>query len=339
MGTVGYSARWAEPDPPRPVALVTASCRGAGFDRLRQLCDVVYNPWIDQHPLRIWDGAQLAAKVDEVGATVLICEADFVRGEVLDRPLRVIGSTRGDPTNVDVAAATARGIPVLRTPGRNADGVAELTVALLFAVTRHVVVSDRDVRAGEIYRGGSIPYQRFRAWQLAGRTAGLVGLGAVGRAVKWRLEGLGMSVISYDPYAIDATHGSLDALLADADIVSMHAAPTPETLGLMDAARFAVMRPDAVYLNSARAGLHDLGALTEALRSGRLSAAGLDHFDGEQLPDGHPLLAMDQVVLTPHIGGATYDTEANHTTMIATDIGLLLTGQRPLHCVNPEVLP
>lgn len=323
----------------RPVALVTASCRGAGFDRLRELCEVVYDPWIDQHPLRIWDGTKLAARVDEVGATVLICEADFVNGDVLERPLRVIGSTRGDPTNVDVAAATAKGIPVLRTPGRNADGVAELTVALLFAATRHIVVSDREVRAGEIYRGGSIPYQRFRAWQLAGRTAGLVGLGAVGRATAWRLEGLGMRVISFDPYADDATHDSLDALLAEADVVSMHAAPTPETIGLMNADRFAAMREGAVYVNAARAGLHDLGALTDALLTGHLSAAGLDHFDGEQLPKGHPLIDMDQVVLTPHIGGATYDTETTHTAMIAEDIARLFAGEPPLHCVNPEVLP
>jgi len=323
----------------RPVALVTASCRGPGLDRLRDLCDVHYDPWLDQHPLRIWDGPQLAEQVDAIGATVLVCEADFVRGDVLDRPLRVIGSTRGDPTNVDVAAATAKGIPVLRTPGRNADGVAEMTVALLMATTRHVVVGDREVRAGDLYRGGSIPYQRFRAWQVAGRTAGLIGLGAVGRAVKWRLEGLGMTVLSYDPYAPDATHTSLEGMLGEVDVVSMHAAPTPETLGLMSATCFAAMRPGAVFINSARAGLHDLDALTESLRSGHLSAAGLDHFDGEQLPKGHPLLEMDQVVLTPHIGGATYDTEVNHTTMIAEDIARVLIGDRPLHCVNPEVLP
>jgi D-3-phosphoglycerate dehydrogenase len=323
----------------RPVALITASCRGPGLDRLHELCDVHYDPWIDQHPLRIWDGRQLAARVDELGATVLVCEADVVSGEVLDRPLRVIGSTRGDPTNVDIAAATAKAIPVLRTPGRNADGVAELTVALLLAVTRHLVPGDHDVRTGEVFRDGSIPYQRFRAWQIAGRTAGLVGLGAVGRAVKWRLEGLGMNVISFDPYSPDATHSSLEAMLDESDVVSIHAAPTPETLGLMSAARFSAMRPGAVYLNSARAGLHDLDALTEALRSGHLSGAGLDHFDGEQLPAGHPLLKMDQVVLTPHIGGATYDTEVNHTTMIAEDIDRLLAGERPLYCVNPEVLP
>jgi D-3-phosphoglycerate dehydrogenase len=323
----------------RPVALVTASCRGPGLDALRQICEVVYDPWIDQHPLRIWDGTKLAERVDEVGATVLICEADFVAGEVLDRPLRVIGSTRGDPTNVDVAAATAKGIPVLRTPGRNADGVAELTIALMMAVTRHLLPGDRDVRTNEIFTNGSIPYQRYRAWQVAGRTAGLVGLGAVGRAVRWRLEGLGMTVIAFDPYADDATHDSLDAMLAEADIVSMHAAPTPETLAMMGPAQFAAMRDGAFYLNSARAALHDLDALVAALQSGHLAGAGLDHFDGEHLPAGHPLLAMNNVVLTPHIGGATYDTEVNHTAMIAEDVRRILAGERPIHCVNPEVLP
>src|SRR6202035_2524151 len=105
------------------------------------------------------------------------------------------------------------GVPVLRAPARNADAVAELAVALLLAATRGVVAADRDVRAGEIYKNGTIPYQRYRAWQLAGRTAGLVGLGAVGRALRWRLEGLGMHVVAYDPYAADATH-SLEGLLA-----------------------------------------------------------------------------------------------------------------------------
>jgi len=322
----------------RPVALVTASFRGPGLDLLRELCDVELDPWLDHSPMRIWDGEKLAERVDELGATVLICEADFVQGAVLDRPLKVIGSTRGDPTNVDVQAATARRIPVLHTPGRNADGVAEITVALLFAVTRHLLPADRDVREVDVFRGGTLPYQRYRAWQVAGRTAGLIGLGAVGRATQWRLQGLGMQVISFDPYSDDATHDSLESLLADADVVSMHAAPTPETLGMMGPKQFGVMRQGAVYLNAARAGLHDIEALVDALDSGHLGGAGLDHFDGEQLPGGHPLLAMDNVVLTPHIGGATYDTEVTHSQMIADDVARLLRGERPEHCINPDVL-
>ena len=323
----------------RPVALVTAPFRGPGLDRLREVADVVLDPWIDHVPLRIWDGAQLAARVAEVGATILIVESDFVMGdEIMDAGLIAIGSCRGDPNNVDVVAATARRIPVLHAPGRNADGVAEIAVALTFAATRHVLPADRDLREGRVFRDDTIPYQRYRAWQLAGRTVGLVGLGAVGRAAAWRFAGLGMEVLSYDPFNPDATHTSLDDLLGASDVVSMHAAVTPDTLGLMDAGRFDAMRAGAVYVNSARAGLHDLDALTKALESGKLSAAGLDHFDGEQLPDGHPLIAMDNVVLTPHIGGATYDTEANHSSMLADDVASLLAGERPLHCVNPEVL-
>src|SRR5688572_22650642 len=196
------------------------------------MADVVLDPWIDHRPLRIYRSEQLAERLAAEGASILIVETDSVKGPVLELPLVAIGSARGDPNNVDVAAATAKGIPVLRAPGRNADAVAELTVALLLAVNRGVVRADFDVREGQAYRDGTIPYQRFRAWQLAGQTVGIVGLGAVGRAAKWRFEGLGMTVIAYDPYAPDATH-SLDDLLAEADVVSMHAAVTPETQELI----------------------------------------------------------------------------------------------------------
>jgi D-3-phosphoglycerate dehydrogenase / 2-oxoglutarate reductase len=321
----------------RPVIFSTAPLRGPGLDQLRELGEVVLDPWIDHQPLRLFNEEQLAERAAELGATVLICEADKCAGAVLDLPLVAIGSTRGDPTNVDLPGATAKGIPVLRAPGRNADGVAEITVGLLLAVTRGLIAADRDVREGQIYRDGSIPYQRFRGWQLAGQTAGLVGLGAVGRATRWRLEGLGMRVIASDPFADDATH-DLDRLLAEADVVSMHAAVTPETLELMGADQFAQMREGAVYVNSARAGLHDLDALTAALASGHLAAAALDHFEGESIATDHPLVAMSNVVLTPHLGGATYDTETNHTTLMATGLAALLRGERPSNLANPEVL-
>jgi D-3-phosphoglycerate dehydrogenase len=321
----------------RPKALVTAPFRGEGLEKLRRIADVVYDPWIEQQPLRIYNADQLAERVQSEGANVVIVESDSVRGPVLDLPLLAIGSCRGDPNNVDVTVATTRGIPVLRAPGRNADAVAELTAALLLAVNRGVVRADRDVREGEIYRDGTIPYQRFRAWQLAGRTAGLVGLGAVGRATRWRFEGLGLRVIAHDPYADDATH-TLDALLDEADVISMHAMVTPETQGMIGSEQFARMKDDAIYLNSARAALHDTDALVEALRSGTLGGAGLDHFEGEHLPTDHPLASMPNVVLTPHIGGATYDTEANHSKLIADGLEQLLGGGKPDNLVNPEVL-
>jgi D-3-phosphoglycerate dehydrogenase / 2-oxoglutarate reductase len=322
----------------RPTILATAPLRGPGLEILRSLADVIEDPWISESSMRLYNAEQLAARIAETGATIVLCEADKCAGPVLESGLVAIASTRGDPTNVDIAGATAAGIPVLHAPGRNADAVAEMTVALLMAVNRHVLRADADVRAGEVFRDGTIPYQRFRAWQIAGRTAGLVGLGAVGRATKWRLEGLGMTVIASDPYAEDAEH-SLDQLLDEADVVSMHAMVTAETLGMIGAKQFAAMKDGAIYVNSARAALHDTDALVDALQSRKLAGAGLDHFEGEMLAPGHPLIDLPNVVLTPHIGGATYDTEANHTTIVAADLALLLRGGRPQHCVNPEVLP
>ncbi len=316
---------------------MTAPLRGPGFDKLRELADVVYDPWIDKTPLRIYTPDQLAERVREEGADVLVVESDSVGGPVFELPLLAIASTRGDPNNVDIAGATAAGIPVLHTPGRNADAVAEMAVALLFAVTRHLLTADADVRSGQVFRDGTIPYQRFRGGEIAGRTAGLIGLGAVGRALRWRLAGLGVEVIAYDPYHDEAQH-SLAELLELADIVSLHAPVTDDTVGMIGAAQFAAMRDGVVFLNTARAKLHDTDALVAALQSGKVSAAGLDHFEGEWLPVDHPLTGMPNVVLTPHIGGATWNTELRQAQMVADGLEALLSGGTPPNVVNPEVL-
>lgn len=318
-------------------ALLTAPLRGPGLARIEQLAEVVNEPWIEQKPLRIYDAESLARRARAEGADILVVEADAVSGPVLDLDLVAVAVTRSDPGNVDLAGASAAGIPVIHTPGRNADAVAELTVALLLAVTRRLVQADREVRAGEVFAGGSIPYQRHRAWELGGRTAGLVGLGAVGRATKWRLEGLGMRVMAYDPARPEAHH-SLDEVLSGSDVVSLHAPATAGTHHLIDAKALASMRPGAVLLNTARGSLVDTEALVAALASGQLGGAGVDHVEGEILPAGHPLLGMDQVVLTPHIGGATYDTEERAALMVADDLAALLTGGSLRHCANPEVL-
>lgn len=316
---------------------MTAPLRGAGFDHLRRLADVVYDPWIEQTPLRIYGAEQLAQRIAHEAADVVVVESDSVRGPVFELPLRAVAATRGDPNNVDIAGATAAGIPVLNTPARNADAVAEMAVTLLLAATRHVVTADADVRGGNVFRDGTIPYQRFRGGEVAGRTAGLVGLGAVGRALRWRLTGLGLRVIACDPYHDEARH-SLADLLAEADVVSLHAPVTDDTAGMIGAREFAAMRDGVVFLNTARAQLHDTDALVDALRTGKVAAAGLDHFAGEWLSPDHPLASLPNVVLTPHIGGATWDTEARQAQMVADDLEALLAGRAPAHIVNPEVL-
>src|SRR5580693_758982 len=239
----------------RPKALVTAAVSGPGLDLLGQLADLVLDSWLDQPTLRIYNSQQLAERVAAEGANLVVVEGDSCGAELYEQPIIAVASCRGDPTNVDVPAATAAGVPVLHAPGRNADAVAELAVALLFAATRGVVPADKDVREGEIYRDGKIPYQRYRAWELAGRTVGLVGLGAVGRAFRWRLEALGMQVRACDPYQADATASLAEVL--GCDVVSLHAAIGPGTDGMIGAAQFEAMRDGAVFLNTARARLHD----------------------------------------------------------------------------------
>jgi D-3-phosphoglycerate dehydrogenase / 2-oxoglutarate reductase len=325
------------PSASRHTALVTAPLRGPGLDKLASLAGVVYEPWTDQQPLRIYDGPGLAKRLMAEDADILIVEADFVDATVFELPLMAVAATRGDPNNVDISAATAAGVPVIRTPGRNANAVAELTVGLLMALARRILPADRDVRELEVFRDGTIPYQRFRGWEVAGRQAAIVGYGAVGRALEWRLRGLGLTVDSYDPYAEGAGR-DLEAALRHADVVSVHAALTAETIGLFGEQQFSWMRPGAIFLNTARAQLHDMTALVAALESGHLGGAGLDHFDGEMLPAGHPFLSMDNVVLTPHIGGATTETEARGAQIVADDLELLLAGKAPLNVVNPEVL-
>jgi D-3-phosphoglycerate dehydrogenase len=322
----------------RPLALVTAPLAGPGLERLDSLVELVLDPWTQATPLRIYSGEQLAERARSEGATILVVEADSCSGPVFELPLLAIATCRGDPTNVDLGAASRARIPVLHTPGRNADGVAELMIAMLLALTRHIPRADADVRAGKVFQQGTIPYQRFRSWEIVGRTAGLIGLGAVGHAVKWRLEALGMHVLAVDPRVPEA-NATLEEVLRQADVLSLHAPLDRDTVGMIGAGEFAAMKDGVVFLNTARAQLHDLDALVGALRSGKVAAAGLDHFEGEQLPIDHPLCSMENVLLTPHIGGATYNTEVRQTDMVADDIARLLTGARPVHLANPEVMP
>ena len=256
---------------------------------------------------------------------------------MLDLPLRAVASTRGDPNNVDIPGATGPGIPVLNTPGRNADAVAEMTLALLFGVNRHMVAADADVRAGAGLRDGTIPYQRFRAWELAGHTAGLVGLGAVGRALRWRLQGLGhqgrrlRSVQRRTPPTASTS-------CSPRPTSSRCTPPYLETAGMIGAS--AVRRHDATA--SSTSTPHGPSCTTPtpwsspALRQGGRRGPG--PLRGEWLPDDHPLLEMANVVLTPHIGGATWDTEARQAQVVADGLEALLSGRTPPHIVNPEVL-
>ena len=243
--------------------------RGPGLDKLKRLADVVHEPWTEQKPLTIYDGAGLAKRLADEDADIAVVEADFVDGPVFELPLVAVAATRGDPNNVAVAQATAAGVPVLRTPGRNADAVAELAIGLLIVVARAVLPADRDVRELEVFRDGTIPYQRFRGWELAGRNAAIIGYGAVGKALEWRLRGLGMEVVVYDPYVEGAGHDLKEAVRG-ADVVSLHAAVTPETLGFFGQEQFSWMRDGSVFFGTDKIPVDDLTSKVKDRLTGRI---------------------------------------------------------------------
>ena len=320
--------------------LSLAPLGGPGLDLLRALGEVELDPWTEHVPIKLHSPTELRARLEQV--EVLIVEADHIPAEVLDgTSVRFLGVCRGDPNNVDIAAATANGVVVIRTPGRNAAGVADLTVGLMFALLRQIVAADDDVRAGRWVVDGKIAQQRYLGRELSSCTVGLVGYGAVGRATAQRLRALGARVIAFDPYAREADVemvADLGAMIARSDILSIHAPMADATRGLVGAEALARLRLGSYLVNTARYDIVAEEPMLAALGDGRLAGAAFDHFHNEFLAPDHPLVSMPNVVLTPHIGGSTYETIQTHTTAIAGAIEAVLAGRGSDAVVNPEAL-
>jgi D-3-phosphoglycerate dehydrogenase len=277
---------------------------------------------------------------------VLVVHGAPVTDEVLDASsmLRLVCCARGGPVNVDIAAASERGIPVVTTPGKNAEAVAEQTIAFLIMLARGFPAAQRFLLAGGELGGSTFEGAQFIGRELSGQMLGLVGFGHVGRAVARRASALGMSIATYDPYLASAPEDGtvqiveLAELLAAADFVSLHARSTKENENLLDGPRFAQMRRGSFLINTARETLVDEQALDQALTSGHVAGAALDVVR-PTLHDGpHPLLRHDNVVLTPHIGGATQETLLRGASMLAEEISRFAAGLQLRNVANPAAV-
>jgi D-3-phosphoglycerate dehydrogenase len=253
--------------------------------------------------------------------------------------LLCVSSTGAGYDTVDVAASTAAGIAVVNQAGGNADSVAEHTLALMLSVSRRMVESDRRMR-----REQGFTREDVMGHEIRGKTVGLVGMGHIGTRVAKLAQAFGMQVLAVDPFlsAEDiqkrgARSVRFSELLAQSDVVSLHCPRDASTLKMMNADTFAQMKPGALFINTARGGLHDEAALTQALTSGHLAGAGLDVWDQEPPPLDHPLLAMDNVFATFHTAGVTHEARRNVAVIGAEQILQLLAGERPPRLVNPEV--
>lgn len=309
--------------------------------------DVADDPgWVARTPseqrLKETNGrpADVIAALD--GHEVLVMQGAPVTDAVLDAaPLRLVCCARGGPVNVDLEAATERGIPVCITPGKNADAVAELTVAFMVMLARRLPEVIRHVEGGGEFGHDNYEGRHWFGHDLSGKTLGLVGIGQVGRRVAARARAFEMRVVAYDPYADPATFEQLGVepmelldLLAASDVVSLHARASADNRHLIDAEAIGRMKPGAYLVNTARDTLLDEDAAADALSSGHLAGLALDLVSPSPPTGRHRLLANPNVIITTHIGGATYETLHHAAAMAVAEIERLEAGKPLLNVAN-----
>jgi D-3-phosphoglycerate dehydrogenase len=316
----------------KPKVVVTRRWPEAVEAALQETFEVRLNP--EDRPLSRAELQDALATADALFATV----TDRLDAEVLAaEPLRakLIGSYGVGFNHIDIAAAKARGIVVTNTPEVLTDATADLAMALLFAAARRVGEGERHVRSGAWT--GWRPTQMLGS-HITGKTLGLIGLGRIGRAVAKRAHrGFDMTVLAYDPFLPEPAQlaelgveprESVEAVLAEADFVSIHCPATPENRHLINAARLARMKPEALLINTARGDIVDEAALVEALQAGRIAGAGLDVFEAE--PKVSPgLLTMENVVLLPHLGSATHETRIAMGFRVLDNAKAFFAGSNP----------
>lgn len=285
---------------------------------------------------------ELAQEAD----AVLIHVAPITRHVIESLPnLKLIGTARGGPVNVDVAAATERGIPVVTAPGRNAEAVAELTVALAVMLLRHIPRAAEAGRTAVDLGQSVVEGADFMGHELAGTEIGLVGFGRVGHRVASLLSAFGAHVMVHDPFveaevikAAGCEPVALDELVRRARVVSLHARATAENENLINAERLSSMRRDAVLINTARETLVDENALIDALKEGRIAAAALDVVRPAPVRSAHPLSTLPNCLLLPHVGGATREAAVRGVELLADAIRAFLDGQQLPNVINPEAI-
>src|SRR5712692_5216432 len=323
----------------RASVFITQPIAHSAIERLRGIADVEWNP----DAMHTLTKDELCAGVHE--HDILFCLLqDHVDGDVIatNPGLRAIASMKITPSDIDVAAATARRIPVTVIPPLVTEATSDLHFGLLLAVARRVVEGDRLLRAGAFPGAQSMRLEGAFVW---GKTLGLIGGGGrIGRAVARRARGFSMRILYWGPRRISESeerelgldYVMLDPLLAESDFVSIHAPFKPETRHLIGAREFALMKPTAFLVNTARGPIVDEEALVRALTDRRIAGAGLDVYEHEPRVEA-ALLTMPNVVLTPHLGSAVAELREAMAHVVVDNIVAVLEGRQPPNCWNPEI--
>jgi glyoxylate reductase len=323
----------------RPRVFITQPVAASAIERLHGIAHVHLNP----DPVHIMTKEELLAAVS--ASDVLFCLLqDRIDDDIMaaNPKLRAIASMKITPSDIDVAAATARGLPVTVIPPIVTEATADLHFGLLLAVARRILEGDRVLREGVFPGGQSL---RLEGAAVAGKTIGLIGGGGrIGRAVAKRAHGFSMRTLYWGPRRISEgderelglRYTELDELLAESDFVSVHAPLKPQTHHLIGERELGLMKASAFLVNTARGPIVDEKALVQALSEGRIAGAGLDVFECEPAVEA-ALVEMPNVVLTPHIGSAVAELRESMAHIVVDNIVAVLEGRRPPNCVNPEI--
>ncbi|MFX0167717.1 MAG: NAD(P)-dependent oxidoreductase [Candidatus Hodarchaeota archaeon] len=328
--------------------LITASFHEEGLEILQHHASVIHEDW--RRTSRVYWGDELLTKLKENQADAIIVEADAVTEEVFaGTSLQFVGCARDAPKEIDVDAATVRGIPVFYAPGRNADSVADLTILLILAQARKLIQTDRLLKSGKVQIDSAEQFTKLhdllKGRELGRSTVGIIGLGQIGSRVAKRLQGFGSRILFYDPYIsekqgkkIKTEKVELETLMRESDFVTLHTRASPETFRMIGKEQLSWMKPSAFLINTARSAIIDEDALFVALKEGHIAGAGLDVHSREPVDSTNRFLTLDNVTVTPHIGGNTSDVIYRQSMILATDIDRFLKGETPKYLANPEVL-
>ncbi|MFB2968191.1 2-hydroxyacid dehydrogenase [Aerosakkonema sp. BLCC-F183] len=323
----------------KPKVFVSRIIPDIGMEMLHQIAEI--EVWPDRLPPTY---EILLEKVK--GKDGLLClltdKIDRNLVETAASSLKVISQMAVGYDNIDIAAATAKRIPVGHTPGVLTDATADLTWALLMTASRRILEADKFTRSGE-----------WKTWEptlllgadLSGATLGIVGCGRIGQAVARRAAGFGMRILYYNRQRLEASleeslgleYREFNTLLAESDFVTIHTSLSQDTYHLFSDAQFQIMKQNAILINTARGSIVDADALYRALTSGKIASAALDVTDPEPIPLDSPLLTLDNIIITPHIGSASRQTRDKMAMMAASNLAAGLQGEKLPYCVNPQV--
>lgn len=327
-------------------AFITASITDDCLIELKKLMDVTYEPW-RKTGIIYFDVKALVEKLVDID--VFITETDDLKKEKLfeQTKLKLLISCRGDPFNVNLKAATENKILVLNTPLRNVEAVAELTLGHMLMLARNLHKVERTLHSDDFELLDFDDYieylNQFQGFELHGKTVGIIGLGQIGRRVADRLKAFGSKFLIYDPFIPDELaeqYGKIvdiDVMMKEADIITLHTVATDDNDNLINQNRISMMKKTAILINTSKGSLIDYDALYDALKENRIAGASLDVFPMEPIDEDNEFLELDNAIVSPHIGGDTFEVVERQSDLLLKDIKAWLNDQKPKNIMNPEV--